>query len=121
MSPELCADRLEQVQSAIGASRTLELADALALRVDALLEAIGRQADTKADLAARTHQVRSAAGALALLRLSDDLQRLETALRGSHAPTAVVAAALAVQQAMATGAAALCKAVAAHPSALTSK
>ena len=124
MPPELCTDRLEQVQAAIGASRTLELTDQLATRVATLLEAVASQADTNIELAARAHQIRSAAGALALLRLSDALEKLEAALRRPHAHAAVAAAARAVQRAMSAGATALCAAVAAakppHPSALTS-
>lgn len=124
MSPELCADRLEQVRSAVGASRTLELADALTTRVADLLEAISCEAQANDDLAAQTHQIRSAAGALALLRLSDNLARLETALRRPHAQAAVAAAARTVQRAMSAGAAALCEAISvegpAHPSALAS-
>lgn len=124
MPPELCADRLDQVRAAIGATRTLELADALTTRVADLLEAISCEAQANADLAAQTHQIRSAAGALALLRLSDNLAKLETALRRPHAQAAVAAAARAVQRAMSAGAAALCEALsgrdAAHPSALAS-
>lgn len=124
MPPELCADRLEQVRSAVGEIRTLELADALTTRVADLLEAIGGEAQANADLAAQAHQIRSAAGALALLRLSDNLARLETALRRPHAQAAVAAAAQAVQRAMSAGAAALIEAIsardAAHPSALAS-
>lgn len=124
MPPQLCADRLEQVRSAVGASRTLELADALASRVADLLEAISCEAQTNADLAAQTHQIRSAAGALALVTLSDNLARLETALRRPHAQAAVAAAAQAVQRAMSAGAAALSEAISAqdsaHPSAFPS-
>ena len=124
MPPELCADRLEQVRSAVGASRTLELADALTTRVADLLEAINGEAEANADLAAQAHQIRSAAGALALLKLSDNLAKLETALRRPHAQAAVAAAAQAVQRAMSAGAAALVEAIsvrdAAHPSALAS-
>lgn len=124
MPPELCTDRLEQVRSAVGASRTVELADDLAARVTMLLEAIGSQAETNAELAAQTHQIRSAAGALALLRLSDALERLEAALRRPQAHAAVTTAARAVRRAMSTGVAALRATLsvgeAAHPSALTS-
>ena len=124
MPPELCAARLEQVRSAVGAIRTLELADALATRVADLLAAISSEAEANSELAAQTHQIRSAAGALALLRLSDSLARLETALRRPHAQAAVAAAAQAVQRAMSAGAAALCAAIsireAAQPSALAS-
>lgn len=124
MPPELCANRLEQVRSAVGASRTLELADELTARVAALLEAIGSQSSANAELAAEAHKTRSAAGALALLRLSDTLERLESALRKPQAHAAVAAAAQAVQRDMAAGAAALAEALsaggAAHPSVLTS-
>lgn len=124
MPPELCANRLEQVRSAVGVSRTLELADDLGARVASLLEAIGSQSDTNAVLAAEAHKTRSAAGALALLQLSDTLERLETALRRPQAHAAVAAAAQAVQRAMAAGRAALAEALsageAAHPSVLTS-
>ena len=122
MPVELCANRLEQVRSAVGTSRTLELADDLTARVAALLQAIGSDAD--AELAAEAHKTRSAAGALALPRLSDALERLETALRRPQGHAAVATAAQAVQRAMAAGAAALSAALsvgeAAHPSVLTS-
>ena len=122
MPVELCANRLEQVRSAVGTSRTLELADDLTARVAALLEAIGSGAN--AELAAEAHKTRSAAGALALLRLSDALERLEAALRRPQAHAAVATAAQAVHRAMAGGAAALREALSAgeapHPSVLTS-
>lgn len=124
MPPELCADRLEQVRSAVGAPRTLELADALTTRVANLLDAVSCGAEANVDLAAQAHQIRSAAGALALLRLSDSLARLETALRRPHAQAAVATAAHATQRAMVAGAAALYAAISIdappHPSALTS-